>query len=156
MAEFVAGVAVVSSFLHLIELSTKVVSRFNTLSYDLASSPQVFRDVRQRLPLIVELVTRTKEEIEDGRVNANKQRAMLPIVESCLLQVTSLEELLTKAIPKLGAGRFERGRKALQSVIKEAEMKEFDQALKSNYDLLTMPASLRHCIASKAKARVAS
>lgn len=136
MAEFVAGVAVVSSFLHLIELSTKVVSRFNTLSYDLASSPQVFRDVRQRLPLIVELVTRTKEEIEDGRVNANKQRAMLPIVESCLLQVTSLEELLTKAIPKLGAGRFERGRKALQSVIKEAEMKEFDQALKSNYDLL--------------------
>ena len=136
MAEALAIIGLASAIVQFVDFSTKVVGRLRTFQKDAVNGPKVFQDISNRLPLIIELVQRIRDQSVAGELSNDSQNIMLPVIQSCLAQVELLDDLLTKVLPKLDDSSWIRGRKALSSVIRESEIEKIDSTLKSNFDLL--------------------
>ncbi|MCJ1392735.1 hypothetical protein MMC18_005606 [Xylographa bjoerkii] len=119
MAEALAVIGLVSSIVQLVEFG-----------------PNVFRDVADRLPLMIDLVKKIQSQVEHGQVLQSSQHVFLPVVQSCSLQVKVLDELLTKSLPAPKDSPFKRGSKALVSIVRESEIEKFDAVLNMNFSIL--------------------
>ena len=136
MAEALAVIGIVSAIVQLVDFGSKVVSRFHAFHEEVSNGPKVYQDVRTRLPLILDLVKKIHNQIEAGHVDKTSQEVMLPVIQSCLAQVKALDDLFAKAVPKLNDSSWNRGKKAIVSIVREPEMEKIDLVLKTNCDLL--------------------
>jgi N-terminal domain on NACHT_NTPase and P-loop NTPases len=136
MAEALAAIGLVSAIVQFVEFGTKIIGRFHSLQKEVADGPKVFQDVRTRLPLMLDLVKKIRIQIEAGQVDKASQEVMLPVIQTCLVEVRHLDDLFVKALPKCNDSSWNRGKKAIISVIRESEIARIDLVLKTNCDLL--------------------
>ncbi|KAL4796943.1 hypothetical protein BDV19DRAFT_360121 [Aspergillus venezuelensis] len=142
MAEAFAVVGLASAIIQFVEFGSKVVKRLHAFHEKGAEASSVFHSIETRLPLILDLVRQIQHQMKAGKVDELSQNVMLPVVQSCLLQVQQLDNLLNKALPQHGDSSWYRGKKAVLSVIREAEIQKFDQALATNCELLVQTSTL--------------
>lgn len=134
---------IVSAIVQLVGFGAKVVEQLHNLQEEVANSPRVFQDVRTRLPLILDLVKKIQAQIDSGKIDKASQDVMLPVIQSCLIQVKLLDQLFLKALPRLRDSSWTRGKRALISVIRESEVEKIDQVLKTNFDLLVQSGTFQ-------------
>ncbi|KAK2763919.1 hypothetical protein FQN54_009538 [Arachnomyces sp. PD_36] len=113
MAEAFAVVAIVASIVQLVDAGTKVVHLLNEFHSDAGDIPESFRHVKVELPVLLDTLQQTKETIEAGSVREETKKALLPVIEGCQVQISSLGDVLTKALPAKGDTRSRITRKAL-------------------------------------------
>ena len=142
MAEALAVVGLVSALVQFIDFGTKVVSRLHELQTEVADGPKVYQDVRNRLPLMLDLVNKIQVQVVAGQFDKASQAIMLPVIEGCLSQVKLLNDLLIRAFAQVGDSSWTRGKRAFRSVMRESEMEKIDHALKTNFDLLVQAGTL--------------
>ena len=142
MAEALAVVGLVSAIVQFIDFSTKIVNRLDEFQAEVADGPKVYQDVQNRLPLMLDLVNKIQVRVAAGQIDRPSQLTMLPIIESCISQVSLLGELLSKALPLANDSSWARGKKALRSVIRESEMEKIDHNLRTNFELLVQAETL--------------
>ena len=142
MAEALAVVGLVSAIVQFIDFSTKVVNRLDEFQADVSDGPKVYQDVQNRLPLMLDLVNKIQVRVATGQIDRPSQVMMLPIIESCISQVSLLGNLLSKALPQANDSSWARGKKALRSVIRESEMEKIDHNLRTNFELLVQAETL--------------
>ena len=73
----------------------------------------VFRAIKTQLPLLVDSLQQVKRQAELGNVDLETQKALIPVIDECLEQVSSLEESIQKIVPVAGDSSWQRSRKAL-------------------------------------------
>ena len=142
MAEALAVVGLVSAIVQFIDFSTKIVNRLDEFQAEVADGPKVYQDVQNRLPLMLDLVNKIQVRVAAGQIDRPSQVTMLPIIESCISQVSLLGNLLSKALPEANDSSWARGKKAFRSVIRESEMEKIDHNLRTNFELLVQAETL--------------
>ena len=142
MAEALAVVGLVSAIVQFIDFSTKIVNRLDEFQTEVADGPKVYQDVQNRLPLMLDLVNKIQVRVAAGQIDRPSQVTMLPIIESCISQVSLLGDLLSKALPQANDSSWARGKKAFRSVIRESEMEKIDLNLRTNFELLVQAETL--------------
>ncbi|KAJ5359549.1 uncharacterized protein N7496_011962 [Penicillium cataractarum] len=136
MAEALAVIGLVSAIVQFVDFGSRALNQLHKLQDEVSNGPQVYQDIRTRLPLMLDLVKKIRLQIEAGEVDETSQAVMLPVLRSCLSQVQHLEELFVKALPRSADSSWSRGKRAFIGVIKESEVEKIDQVLKTNFDLL--------------------
>ncbi|KAL8735172.1 MAG: hypothetical protein Q9166_001048 [cf. Caloplaca sp. 2 TL-2023] len=137
MAETIAVIALISNITQFAELGTKVARRLDEMRLTVNEAPQVFRAIRGQLPLLVDTLERLKEQREQGRINVETEKALLPVIDGCLAQVSSIDELIEKTVPVAGDSSWQRNRKALASVATEKKVQNTTAALRDYIQILT-------------------
>lgn len=113
MAEAIAAIGLIANVAQFIELGTRVARRLDEMRLAVDEAPRVFRPVQSQVPLLVDTLQRLKEQSEQGKVAIDTQKALMPVIDGCLVQVGSVDELIGKTVPLAGDSSWQRNRKAL-------------------------------------------
>ena len=142
MAEALAVIGLVSAIVQFVDFGNKIVSRVSEFQSSINDVPKSLRDTLVELPLLLDTLKRTKEQAEDGQVDKNTQKALLPIVSGCQSQVEALNDIVVKMLPRIGDSSWKRGVKAFSSVRQERASRKEGRAnhqdvskLHSNFDI---------------------
>lgn len=105
----ICAIGLASAVVTLIDVGTKVAKRVKELS-ETGDIPDVFRDIKTRLPLILSVVARTQNETHDLSLEA--QEAIAEVVRQCAEQAAQLHEILKKVVVVQGDSRLKKTVKA--------------------------------------------
>ncbi|MCJ1396686.1 hypothetical protein MMC18_009578 [Xylographa bjoerkii] len=122
MAEAFAVIGLASALLQFIEFGTKVIRRLRQLEDHTAESKACFRDVRNRFPLMLDLVKKIMVQMEADLVSDKSKEAMYPVVQNCILQAQELEKLFDRTLPRPNDNSWVRGKKAIYGAGSESEI----------------------------------
>ncbi|KAL3957306.1 hypothetical protein ACCO45_007884 [Purpureocillium lilacinum] len=143
MAEAFAIIGLTSALVQFLDFGSKVVRQLRRLEGELEDIPLVFRNVRSRLPLMLDVVRKLMLQMDAGLVRHESQETMLPVVRNCVSQAEQLDNLISKALPQKNESTWSRGKKAVFGVLMEPEIERIDAALKVNFDLLAQSGTFR-------------
>ncbi|KAL8897618.1 MAG: hypothetical protein Q9207_007124 [Kuettlingeria erythrocarpa] len=118
-----------------VDIGTKIAKRVKELS-DTGDIPSVFRDIKTRLPLIIDIIAQTKSETDNRSPEA--QQALKEVVSQSLTQVGQLDEILKKVTVSKGESLLRKTVKAGASLVEERRVQKIAAALKDNVQLLTL------------------
>ena len=126
-----AGLA--SAIVTFVDIGTKIVRRMKELS-EAGDIPEVFRDIRTRLPLIIDIVVSTRH----GRDNISPEAedAFEQVVRRCFEQVRQLDGILKRMVVSKGDSRLKKAVKASISLMEEGRIQRIATALGENVQLL--------------------
>lgn len=136
MAEAFAVIGLASALLQFVDFGTKVIRRLRQLEDQAAESTTCFRCVRNRLPLMLDLVKRIMLQMDAGLVSDKSKEVMYPVVQNCISQAQELDKLFNRSLPQPNDNPWVRGKKAIYGVWSESEIERIDVGMKSNFDLL--------------------
>jgi hypothetical protein len=142
MAEVIAGVAIASSFIQLIDFGYKIVRRLNEYKSNSRELPKGFRELQNQLPLLVETLEKIKTLFDknlnlDSDPSAQSLKLSLSsAVGGCQKQLELLDQILGKMVPHTDSWR-ERSKKALLSVTQESEIKKVSANVREYVNTLT-------------------
>lgn len=143
MAEALAIIGLTSALVQFVDFGTKVIRQLRRLEGDMEDMPLVFRNVRSRLPLMLDVVRKLMLQMDAGMVQQESQETMLPVVRNCVAQAEQLDALIGRALPIKNESAWSRGKKAIIGVIAEPEIERIDAALKLNFDLLAQSGTFQ-------------
>lgn len=139
MAEAIAAIAVASSIVQLVDFGSKLVSRLNEFQSSLEDTPKSFRQIKDELPLLLDILNKTKEAVDAGLVKQETATALLPVIKRCREQVDLLDTVLTKILPAKGDSRMKRGKKAISSsLFQDDKVDRITSSTQRNVHLLTL------------------
>ena len=126
-----AGLA--SAIITFVDMGTKFVKRMKELS-EAGGIPEVFRDIRTRLPLIISIVVSTRHGTKS--LSPENERAFKEVVRQCFEQVSQLDEILKKVTISKDDSRLKKTVRAGISVLEEGRVHRIASSLKDNVQLL--------------------
>ena len=127
------AIGLASAIVNFIELGTKMANRMKELS-EAGDIPEVFRDIKTRLPLIISIVQNTRHANND--LSPAAEGAFDQVVRHCFEQVSLLDEILKKVIVSKGDSRLKRTVRAGISLVEEGRVQRIATALRDNVQLL--------------------
>jgi hypothetical protein len=68
MAEASAVIGLISSIAQFIDSSTRVIGRLNEFRSSLDGVPETFREIKDRLPLLIDTLKRTQNQVDAGHI----------------------------------------------------------------------------------------
>ena len=123
-----------SAIISFVDMGTKIVARLKEMS-EAGDIPEVFRDMKTRLPLVISIVDRTQKKA-DG-LSPEAQEAFKDVVRQCYEQVNQLDEILKKIMVSKGDSSLRKTIRAGVSLIEESRVQRIATALRDNVQLLT-------------------
>ena len=130
----VTAIGLASSIITFVSLGTRIAKRIRELS-EAGDVPEVFRDIKTRLPLLISIVVRTQDETKDLSLEA--LQAFEEVVRSCFQQVSQLDDILKKVMISKGDSRLKKTVRAGISLVEEGRVQRIATALMDNVQLLT-------------------
>jgi hypothetical protein len=115
MAEALVIVGLVSSIVQFVDYSSKVVERLGEFQSNLDEVPKTFKDIKTELPLLINTLKRTEDQVRAGDVSQDTQDALFLVVEGCRDQLKILDDILFKTLPKVGDSSLKRGRRPFRA-----------------------------------------
>ncbi|KAL8994685.1 MAG: hypothetical protein Q9169_005415 [Polycauliona sp. 2 TL-2023] len=128
------AIGLASAIVSLIDIGTKVAKRLKELS-ETGDVPDVFRDIKTRLPLILSIVTRTQNETYN--LSREAQESFEDVVRQCSEQASHLHEILKKVAVAQGDSKFKKTVKVGISLVEEKRVQRVAMGLRDNIQLLT-------------------
>lgn len=129
MAEAVAAVSFVSSILQLVDFGTKVVKQLHEFLHCVDEIPGSLRDITLELPLLIEVLQQIKHHVDNGYYRPQVESMLRPIINACSVEITSLEVILLKSLPKQQDYKKSRCLKAAYSLLHEKETIKINSSL---------------------------
>ena len=136
MAEALAIVGLASAIVQFVDFGTKVVRQLRHLEEDIVESTPHLKNLRTRLPLMLDLVKKIMLQVEAGLVSDDSKELMYPLIQNSLAHAQELDVLMAKSTPQAKDKAWIRGKKAVYGVLFESEIGRIDAPLKSNFELL--------------------
>lgn len=130
----ITAVGLASAIVTFVDIGTKIASRMKEMS-EAGDIPEVFRDVRTRLPLIMSTIVSTQHGIDS--LSPEAEQAFKEVVRQCFAQVNQLDEILRKVAVSKGDSRLKKAVKAGVSMVEEGRVQRIATALRDNVQLLT-------------------
>lgn len=121
MTEAVAAVSFVSSILQLVDFGTKVVKQLHEFLHCVDEIPSSLRDITLELPLLIEALQQIKHHANNGYYRPQVESMLRPIINACSVEITCLDVILLKSLPKQQDSKKSRCLKAAYSLLHEKE-----------------------------------
>ena len=131
----VTAVGLASAILTFVSIGTRIARRIRELS-EAGDIPEVFRDIRTRLPLLINIVARTQHG--NDNLSPEAEAALEEVVKQCHEQVIQLDDVLKKVMISNGDSRLKKTVKAGVSLVEEGRVHRISTALRDNVQLLTV------------------
>ncbi|KAI9738818.1 MAG: hypothetical protein M1834_008325 [Cirrosporium novae-zelandiae] len=87
-AEALAVISIISNIIGLVDFGG-----------DIKQLPAAFRDFQNTLPLLAQVLSRTKGQVESHQINEASCKALFPVVKDCQDKVAELDAIFKKIIP---------------------------------------------------------
>ncbi|KAL8972885.1 MAG: hypothetical protein Q9197_002581 [Variospora fuerteventurae] len=123
-----------SAIITFIDFGTKVTMRIKELS-EAGDIPEIFRDIKSRLPLIIDIIKHTQSGT--NHLSPEAQAAYREVVRQSFKQVCQLNEILKKVTISRGESLLKKTVKAGMSIMEEGRVQRIAADLKDNVQLLT-------------------
>ena len=130
----VTAIGLASAIVTLVDVGMKIARRMKEMS-EAGDIPEVFRDIRTRLPLIISIVDRMQRGTDN--ISPEAEEAFEGVVRQCLEQVSQLDEVLKKMEISEGDSRLKKAVRAGVSLVEEGRVQRIATALRDNVQLLT-------------------
>lgn len=130
----ITAVGLASAIITFVNIGTRIARRIRELS-EAGDTPDVFRDIRTRLPLLISIVIRTQHETDN--LSPEAEEAFEEVVRQCFEQVSQLDEILKKVMISKGDSRLKKTVRAGISLVEEGRVQRIATALRDNVQLLT-------------------
>ena len=137
MAEAFAIVGLVAAISQFVAHGTIIFERMKEFNTNVKEVPETFRAIKTELPLLVDILRRTKRQAEKGDISKNTQHALEPVVESCVEQVEVLDAILAKVLPATSDSSWSRWMKAFSSLRTEKKIDKVVVTLRNYVQILT-------------------
>ena len=138
MAEAFAILGAVASIVQLVDFGSRVLRRLNDFNADLGEVPEAFRNIKVELPLLLKTLQDIQDAIESRLVtDETAEKAVLPVIHGCRVQVESLNTIIDKLLPAPGDARTRRSKKALSSLRKDKNVDQITSTLRGYVQTLT-------------------
>ena len=102
-----------------------------------ASLPEELSHIDVELPLLADILQRTRDNIERNSINPETYDTLLPVIQACHRDVKSLNDLISGLLPKPGDSSIKRLRKALSSLKEEKKIKQLLTQTRHHIQTLT-------------------
>ena len=136
MAEAFAVVGLASALLQFLDFGTKVIRRLRQFENLATEGASCFKSVRNRFPLVLDLVKKIMLQMDAGLISDNSKEVMYPVVQNCISQAQAIDKLMNRSLPQQNDSSWVRGRKAVYGVWPESEVERIEAGLRSNFELL--------------------
>lgn len=137
-AEAIAILGVIGSIISIIDGIKQV--------HDAASNtkglPEAFREVAARLPLVQDILSSAKRNIEKGDGHEGSCKGAKDVVEACKDKARKLEELFSKVIPAEGASRRDKYLSAARTLGKGCRVETLMKGMLEDVQLLAVDHSI--------------
>lgn len=146
MAEALTVVGLVANVVQLVDLVSRILRRLEEYQSGARESPEVFRHVNTELPVLLNALQQTKAMIDSPAMQGETKRLLLPAIDSCEVQIRSLNDVIGKALPAPGDSWTRRSKKALGSFRYHGRVKKIMAVVRGYIQTLTYhaAASLLH------------
>ena len=134
MMDPLTAVALASAVVNLVDMGMQIATRMKELS-EAGDIPEVFSNIRTRLPLIISIVRSTR--IGKDHLSPDAEAAFEAVVRQCFDQVNQLDEILKKMVVTKSDSRLKKAFKAGISLVEEQRVQRIATALGDNVQLLT-------------------
>lgn len=142
MAEAFAAIGLASSIVAFVDFAQKVVSRLNEFSNDFKDGTNALIQIQTQLPVIIDGLRRIKDRVDTGMLDDQAKAALQPIVVACHRQTELLSDTLNSALPAADASKWERRKKAIQSLTTDGKVKKASEILGQHLQTLTFYHSI--------------
>ncbi|KAK6433559.1 hypothetical protein LTR95_010262 [Oleoguttula sp. CCFEE 5521] len=129
MADPLSVISAIASVIQLIDFSAKLLSRLNEYRTKGNELPASFTHIDRKLPLLREILERSKSGIECQNISDREVKAIIACLEGCGDQIEKLNNILAKIVPELQENAMKRMAKGLRSVWKESEVRDIDERI---------------------------
>ena len=137
MAEALAVVGVVSSIVGLVDFGSKVLHRLNDFQSSRGEIPETFKHVKAELPILLETLYQTKVAVEKGSIKEETKKALLLVVDGCQTQITLLDNLIARSLPREEDSWRKKAGKAFFSLRQDAKVSKITTILRTHIQSLT-------------------
>ena len=127
------AIGLASAIVSFVDIGTKIVRRMKELS-EAGDVPEVFRDIRTRLPLLLGIVESSRHGIDN--LSPEAESALEEVVRQCFEQASVLDGILKRIIVSKGDSRLKKTVKASISLVEEGRVQRIATALRDNVQLL--------------------
>lgn len=134
MPDPVTTIGLASAIVTLVEIASKIAERVKELS-EAGDVPEVFRDIRTRLPLVIRIVVSAHKGTDNP--SPEVEEALEKVVRQCFDQVSQLDEILEKVTITKADSRLKKIVRAGVSLVEEGRVYRIATALRDNIQLLT-------------------
>jgi hypothetical protein len=141
MAEALAVVGIVANIVQLVDFGSQVLKRLEEYQSKLGDIPEAFRHIKAELPVLLDALQQTKAAIDARSMQGESEKALLPAVEGCAVQIKALDDVIAKALPTSGDSWARRGRKALGSLRYDAKVERITAVIRGYIQTLTYHAA---------------
>lgn len=136
MAE-IAALSLAANIIQVVTFGAEALQRLREYQNRAGEIPEIFRHISNELPVLLRGLEKTRNAINNGRMNEEDKKALLPVVEGCGVQVRGLQDVIDKVIPQSGDSRMSRSRKALTSLLYEGKMNKITGVIRNYIQTLT-------------------
>ncbi|KAL8828243.1 MAG: hypothetical protein Q9170_006687 [Blastenia crenularia] len=123
-----------SAIITFVDFGTKVAKRVKDLS-EAGDIPEAFRDIKTRLPLIVDFIAHTQPDID--KLSPEGHEAFKEVVRQSIKQVGQIDEILKKVTISRGESLLKKTVKVGVGLKEEGRVQKISTALKDSVQLLT-------------------
>ena len=136
MAEAITALALGASILAFVDVAGKATERLKDFYHSSRDVPKDFRNISDRLPLLLEKVAEIKACCDIGLIDEKRAKVLRGPLDGCKRQVDTLDNILTRCLPleentpgSKKDSRFRLTLKALKSIPKEKDIQKLQQTL---------------------------
>ncbi|OQO01379.1 hypothetical protein B0A48_12934 [Cryoendolithus antarcticus] len=126
MADPLSVVSAIASVIQLVDFSAKLFSRLNEYRSKSNELPASFTHIDRQLPILREILERSKLGIECESISDRGVKAIIPCLGGCGEKIEKLNDILAKIVPELQEIVIRKMVKGIRSVWKESEVRDID------------------------------
>ncbi|KAI7377440.1 hypothetical protein KC328_g14421 [Hortaea werneckii] len=129
MTDPITAVGAIASVIQLIDFSARLLARlieYRSKDYEL---PSAFMHIHNQLPLLREVLEKSREGINSQIISQNEVKAIEPCLRGCQQQIEKLAVILSAILPEDQDSAAKRFKKGIQSMWKESEVKTLEDEI---------------------------
>ena len=135
--ETIAILGIIASTVSIIDFTSKILGRIKEAGENVHNIPKAFRDVQSNLPLLSHALKQTKQRIESGYFDEEACAALKSNLQDCESDISELNDIFGKCLPRDGSSRVHRVWKAAISVTMDKRVEEISKLLHERVWYLT-------------------
>ncbi|KAI7329445.1 hypothetical protein KC315_g6145 [Hortaea werneckii] len=129
MTDPITAVGAIASVIQLIDFSARLLARLIEYRSKDNELPSAFMHIHNQLPLLREVLEKSREGINSQIISQNEVKAIEPCLRGCQQQIEKLTVILSAILPEDQDNAAKRFKKGIQSMWKESEVKTLEDEI---------------------------
>lgn len=126
-----SAIGLAANIVQFIDFGGKVLTRLKEFNWKAQEVPEIYRDVKNRLPLLLDCIKRIQKDVDRKALDEETQATLLPVIEGCKIQIEKLYSILDKTLPAPGDKFRNRVDKVSASFWQETKIKDIKAILEA-------------------------